>query len=164
MSNPAFKEADEGRSSLSMQRPAPRFGRIDPDAIARAEAALKGLSSQFGQWLNDEVEKLEAARGAVHALGLTQATSGQLYTHAHDLKGLGTTYEFPIITRLAGSLCRLLREGEARSTTPMALLDRHVDAISTCLRDDVRDVDSPAGKALVDDLDREVGAYLRLEA
>ena len=37
-----------------------RFGGIDASAVAKAEAALKGLSAQFGQWLQDEIVKLEA--------------------------------------------------------------------------------------------------------
>ena len=30
-----------------------RFGAIDPAAIAKAEAALKSLSGNFSQWLQD---------------------------------------------------------------------------------------------------------------
>ena len=41
-----------------------RFGAIDADAIAKAEAALKSLSGQFAQWLDDEIKKLDAARAA----------------------------------------------------------------------------------------------------
>ena len=40
-------------------------GGIDMAAIAKAEAALKSLSGNFAQWLNDEIVKLEAARQGV---------------------------------------------------------------------------------------------------
>ena len=64
MSNPSQPGAT-GRVFASptalRDRVGSRFGKIDPDAIAKAEAALKGLSAQFGQWLQDEVGKLEAA-------------------------------------------------------------------------------------------------------
>ena len=39
-----------------------RFGGIDPEAVAKAEAALKNLSAQVGQWLDDELTKMDAAR------------------------------------------------------------------------------------------------------
>jgi hypothetical protein len=138
----------------------PRFGRIDPDAIAKAEAALKGLSSQFGQWLQDEIVKLETARDAVRAQGANRATMDKLYTHAHDLKGLGTTYEYPIVTRIAGSLCKLLGEGDQRVRAPVPLADAHVNAIRAAVRDGVKDSDNPVGAALAGELEKHTGEYL----
>ncbi len=138
----------------------PRFGRIDPEAVAKAEAALKGLSSQFGQWLQDEVGKLEAAREAIRSQGAVRATVDRLFTHAHDLKGLGATYEFPLVTRIAGSLCKLLGEGEARVNTPMALVDAHVNAIRAAVRDNIRDSDNPIGQALASELEKYTSEHL----
>ncbi len=146
---------------VSLGRMGSRLGRIDPDAIARAEAALKSLSSQFGQWLNDELSKLEAARAAVHATGVSRSTIDQIYTHAHDLKGLGSTYEFPIVTQIAGSLCRLLGEGETRLNTPLELIDAHIDAIGASVRGDIKTADTPEGRAMVDALEPQVDRYLQ---
>ena len=138
----------------------PRFGRIDPEAIAKAEAALKGLSSQFGQWLQDEVAKLEAARDAVRTEGASRASVDRLFTHAHDLKGLGATYEFPLVTRIAASLCKLLGDGDTRMTVPLALVDAHVNTIRAAVRDNIRDSDNPMGQALASELERHTAEYL----
>ena len=140
-----------------------RFGGLNAGAVAKAEAALKSLSSQFSQWLRDELDKLEAARAAIHAQGLTKETGDKLYTHAHDLKGLGGTYEFPIITRMAGSLCKLLESPEARLTAPMKLVDAHIDAIRASVRDDVRDDTNTMGRILAQELERQVTAYIAAE-
>ena len=51
-----------------------RLAALDPSAIAKAEAALKSLSGNFVQWLNDEVTKLEAARQVIRTDGLTPQT------------------------------------------------------------------------------------------
>ena len=83
------------------------FG-INADAVARAEEALKAMAAQFDQWLKDEIVKLDAAQGRIREEGYTPETAENLYFRAHDLKGLGTTYEYPLVTRIAGSLCRLL--------------------------------------------------------
>lgn len=136
------------------------FAGIDAGALARAEAALKDLSSQFGQWLQDEVSKLDAALHAVKAQGLSRETIDALYVRAHDLKGLGATYEFPIVTRIAGSLCRLLDNGDQRLRAPMQLVDAHVDAIRAAVRDGIRDTDHPIGAALSTELDRAVAEFL----
>ena len=172
MSNPGFRGDGQAQTAGQLIQPpnslrdriGPRLGRIDPNAIARAEAALRGLSSQFGQWLQDEVAKLESARSAVHAAGLSRETIDRVYAHAHDLKGLGATYDFPLITRLAGSLCRLLGEGDTRVSTPLMLIDAHVDAIAACLRDNIKDAENPAGRTLAEELEQLVAAYLLVEA
>ena len=138
----------------------PRFGKIDPEAIAKAEAALKGLSSQFGEWLQDELAKLDAARSAIATEGLNRTTADGLFTRAHDLKGLGSTYEFPIVTRIAASLCKLLGEGDTRAHTPLPLVDAHIKAIRAAVRDNVRDVDNPVGAALTEELERHTAEFL----
>jgi hypothetical protein len=135
------------------------FGGIDADAIAKAEAALKAMSAQFGQWLQDEITKLDAAQAAIRAEGLTAATAETLYFRAHDLKGLGTTYEYPLVTRLAASLCRLLDDPSRRDSAPGLLLDAHVDAIRAVVRDGIRSDDHPTGKALAEELEARVRAH-----
>jgi len=133
-----------------------RFGAIDPSAIAKAEAALKSLSGNFAQWLQDEVVKLEAARQRVKAEGLTAETMESLYLRAHDLKGLGATYEFPLITRIAASLCRLIDDKAKRLTAPMALVDAHIDGVKAAIRDNIKTDDHPVGQVLVTELERRV--------
>jgi chemotaxis protein histidine kinase CheA len=142
----------------------PRFGGIDPSAIAKAEAALKELSSQFGQWLQDEINKLEEARAQIRTHGMSQPTAEALYTHAHDLKGLGTTYEFPLISRIAGSLCTLMSRPEKRASAPLFLVDAHIDAIRAAVRDNIRSAEHPVGKILAEELERRVLDYARTEA
>ena len=138
-----------------------RFGGgLNAVALAKAEAALKSLSGQFGQWLEDELKKLEGAGAAVRNLGMTQATGEALYTSAHDLKGLGTTYEYPIITRMAGLLCKLIETPDLRAKAPLRLIDVHIDAIRAAVRDNIHDVSHPTGKMIVDELEQQVTEHL----
>ena len=83
-----------------------------------------------------------------------------LYLRAHDLKGLGATYEFPLITRLAASLCRLIDEPATRLSAPMFLVDAHIDAIKACVRDDIKVDTHPVGKLLANELEGRVAEYL----
>ena len=131
-----------------------RLGAIDPAAIAKAEAALKSLASNFTQWLADEITKLEAARQQVRAEGPTPEAMENLYLRAHDLKGLGTTYGYQLITRIAGSLCRMIDDKEKRTAAPLELVDAHIDAIKAAVRDDIKSDDHPVGSVLVEELER----------
>jgi len=143
-------------SSALRMRVGGRLGAIDPAAIAKAEAALASLSANFGSWLQDEIDKLDAARQVVRVEGPTSAAMETLYTRAHDLKGLGATYGFPLITRIGGLLCRLIEDRAKRASVPMGLVDAHIDAIKAAVRDNIKGEDNPVGRMLVQELERQV--------
>ena len=136
------------------------FGGIDSDAVARAEAALKSMAAQFDQWLQDEVTKITEAQTKVREEGLNEATAESLYFRAHDLKGLGTTYNYPLVTRIAASLCRLLDNKDKRLSAPIPVLHAHVDAIRAVVRDQIQTDEHPIGRELVLALEAQAADYL----
>jgi hypothetical protein len=131
---------------------------VSGDLVARAEAALQALAGQFARWMQDEIDKLDAARKSVGAEGLGGAAGEALYMTAHDLKGLGGTYEFPIVSRIAGSLCTLLEETGLRASRPLDLVDAHIAAIKMMVRDDVRNDMDPVAAATALSLENRVRA------
>ena len=135
------------------------FGGIDAGAIAKAEEALKAMSAQFGQWLLDEIVKLDKAQTDIRTLGYNVATAEALYFRAHDLKGLGTTYQYPLVTRLAGSLCKMMDDPAKRMAAPTVLLDAHIDAIKAVVRDEIQTDDHPVGKILAETLEARVADH-----
>ncbi len=138
---PSWRPAD-------VNAPAPT-SLTSADSLARAEAALKALAGQFARWLRDEIDKLEAARARVATEGLSGDAGEALYITAHDLKGLGGTYEFPIVSRIAASLCALLEDADKRPARPLDLIDAHIEAIKAMVRDDIREDLHPLGGATV---------------
>jgi hypothetical protein len=134
---------------------------LDADAVARAEAALKSLSGQFAQWMQDELDKLDAARAEVRAKGMTTETAEALYMRAHDLKGLGATYEFPLVTRIAASLCKLIDNPATRAAAPLPLVDAHIDAIKASVRDNIKTDENPVGKMLAEELEARTREHLK---
>ena len=135
------------------------FG-INAEAIAKAEEALKAMSAQFGQWLNDEVVRLDKAQSDIRSQGYTPETAEALYFRAHDLKGLGTTYEYPLVTRIAASLCRMLDDADKRMQAPLAVVDAHIDAIKAVVRDKIQTDDHPVGRDLVETLEARAAEHL----
>ncbi len=160
MSNPNNAQVVQPPNTLQQKVGGGRFS-LDADAIARAEAALKSLSGQFGQWLQDELDKLDVARAAVLERGMTPETSEALYMRAHDLKGLGATYEYPLVTRIAASLCKLIDDPATRCTAPVYLIDAHISAIKAAVRDEIRTDEHPVGRVLVEELEDKTREYLK---
>ena len=160
MSNPNQAQIVQPPNTLQQKVGGGRFS-LDADAIARAEAALKSLSGQFAQWLQDELDKLDAARSEVHTRGMTPETAEGLYMRAHDLKGLGATYEYPLVTRIAASLCKLIDDPTTRCGAPVFLIDAHISAIKAAVRDEIRTDEHPVGLVLVEELEDKTREYLK---
>jgi chemotaxis protein histidine kinase CheA len=131
----------------------------DLHLIEKAEEALKDLRADFGQWLEEEVDKLETAAKAVRTAGLNSDEGEQLFIRAHDLRGVGTTYEFPIITRLAASLTKMIDMPEKRETAPLGLALAHVGAIRASLSQNIRDGEDQVAAELAAELEKQSVAF-----
>lgn len=133
---------------------------FDAQSVARADQALKAMRGSFQEWLEADVEILQNARLTGEQSGWTAETFDALLNAAHDLKGLGATYEYPLATKMAASLCRLIEaeEGRAAMLRAPGLMIAHVDAIRAAARDHIKSIENPTGRALLAALEMQVDA------
>lgn len=128
-------------------------------AIERAERALQSLSHEFETWLDEEISRVEQAWEDAKSLTDRETQLGDLYGSAHDLKGLATTYGYPLITRFANSLCKLIGTEEGRATAPGPLIAAHVNACRTAMRQSIKEPDHPVGIVLAEELETQVRQF-----
>lgn len=114
-------------------------GDMSDDPIARAEAALVALSSEFDGWMDAECERLDAARQKLKQTGFIRTTRDELFHAAHDIKGEASTFGYPYVAAAAGSLCRLIEHTPDATRIPHLLVDQHVDAVRAIIRENARE-------------------------
>lgn len=107
------------------------------DPVARAEKALADLSSEFGNWMDAECERLDKARREL-AKSPGASTKDALFHAAHDIKGEAATFGFPAVASAARSLCRLMEHAPDIARVPVKLIDQHVDAVRAIYREYAR--------------------------
>ena len=134
-------------------------GSLDLSAVERAEQALEGLKGEFAGWMSKDVGKLVEA-GAAYAKQRDVETLCNIYRAAHDLKGHGTTFGFPLISRIATSLCTLTDDTVYGLPLPPNLIEAHIDAIQLIVRDDVRDPSDQKATELATELEEQVAEFL----
>jgi chemotaxis protein histidine kinase CheA len=134
-----------GLRTLDLKQPV--FG---PEAIARADETLKAMAGSMQQWIDADIAHLQTLRLAADAARWDAVSIDALLCAAHDLKGLGATYGFPLVTAIAASLCRLTEtdDGKAVVARDPALARAHVDALRAIVRDGIRAPNHPLGSAL----------------
>ncbi len=135
------------------------IGGIDVAAIRRAEAAVEELRGEFNDWLTTDVGRLADCRD-LFAQQPSAAARSDLFRAAHDLKGEGETFGFPMIARLAASLSRLIDAVQPSAEIPLGLVDAHVAAIRVVFRDRVKDANDRTAAALAEELEARVTEML----
>ena len=105
------------------------------DPVARAEAALAGLSGEFGSWMDTEAARLSAAYATVQKNGFTDTACGELFRAAHDIKGDAATFGFPSAAAAADSLCRIIEHAPDLEKVPAELFTHHINAILAIVHD-----------------------------
>lgn len=133
---------------------------LDQRAIARAEEALAKLSTQFNDWILDELERLLQAWAAYEVDPGGAAARADLHRRSHDLKGLAPTYGYPLVGRLCGSLCKLTGDEAVHTKPPTALLKAHVDAVRAAIRGRIMSTDHPVGLALANELEDQMKRFV----
>jgi chemotaxis protein histidine kinase CheA len=132
---------------------------IDTAALLRAEAAMEDLKSEFSDWVAADIQRLGACRDRF-ASQPDQAAREELFRVALDLKGQATTFEYPMISRIAASLARLLEDLKPAETVPLGLIDAHVAAIRVVFRDEIRTASDRMSIVVADELEARVAEAL----
>ena len=130
-------------------------GGIDTAAVKRAEAAMETLTSEFGDWIADDVSILIAAR-ARYAKTPDSEARAALLRAAHDIKGQAPTFNYPLIARVAASLSRMIGELSAGIPIPLNLVDAHVSAIQVIHKHKMQDTNDKTAQILCAELDARV--------
>jgi HPt (histidine-containing phosphotransfer) domain-containing protein len=108
---------------------------LDPTVLAAAEAKLAELRGAYHGWVEADLGKLAAAlrkfkdapETAADQLAIIEGT-------AHEIKGQAGTFDYPLLTQIAESLCDMLRGADAITARRIELVEAHIEAIGVVVR------------------------------
>jgi HPt (histidine-containing phosphotransfer) domain-containing protein len=132
------------------------------DPVARAEAALAQLATEFSDWMQAECERLESARQDLKREGFSKKTHDALFRAAHDIKGEAATFGYPAVGFVTESLCRLIEHTPDVTRIPVPLIEQHVDAVRAIVREHGRQELSAVAQALSRRLREVTDEFLRV--
>lgn len=134
----------------------PKDKMIPRHIFERAEAAAKALSAQFPQFAQTEIEQLRAIAAALSAASsaaMAQQEADNLFFAAHDLKGQGGSFGFPLVSHVAASLCRLIRHAKQFDADIIAAVGVHIDALAVTISETLDYPESSEAKSLVSEIE-----------
>ena len=128
---------------------------IDQENLARAEAAVAALAVDYLVWAEQDVSRMREMTGGLAARP-DRAAIDRLYAAAHDVKGQGGSFGYPLVTAIGSSLCRALKHLQAVDARALAAIEAHLDAITLVLTQRLVGMQGERGAGLVGQLTRAV--------
>ncbi len=156
---------NEMRDGEGAAIPAPRragIGDDDLDAeamVRRAEAAVEALKAAYPAWVERHFAGLEQAceRARVDP-GDRNAEFETIARIAHDIKGEGGSYGYPLMTTLGASLYRFVRAMGVCGDDRLDIVETHIAAMRTVIRDRLEGDGGAVGTTLVAALEKAVAS------
>ncbi|MES1150557.1 MAG: hypothetical protein ABUL54_01580 [Dongia sp.] len=117
--------------------------------LARAQAAVADLATNFAKSAVVDLEHCAAFLKTAREQPAARAASvKEIYGIAHNLKGQGTSFGYPLITRIGQSLCLLTRPERGFSDADLGVIQGHLDAIRLILAKDIKGEGGAVGDKL----------------
>jgi chemotaxis protein histidine kinase CheA len=131
-------------------------------ALARAEAAVANLAEDYATWALADVAKARTALAAAIDDPAGRAPHVEaLFRVGHDLKGQGSSFGYPLVTKIGHSLCALTRDRARQyDSKHLDLAKSHLDAIDLILTKGIKGEGGKVGIELVAKLEQRVSELL----
>lgn len=131
---------------------------LDADAlIRRAEAAVEGLKDEYPKSVEKHLVALDQAYDRARANPDQRDVEFEAIAGiAHDVKGEGGSYGYPLMTALGGSLYTFAKGRGECGEVHLDIINKHIEAMRAVIRERLEGDGGEVGKALLDALEGAV--------
>jgi hypothetical protein len=109
-------------------------------ALARAQAEVDELKSDFPNWLDQELRELAAEILQVECNSSDTVVLDRAYSRCAQLQDIGTTMGFELVTFAANSLCKIFDAIKAGAAYDKDVIDCHINALFLFRTEPYRDL------------------------
>ncbi len=134
---------------------------LPPEVLAAADQEIQSRAGDYATWITAEVEEMgrRAERLATEPAG-APALLAQINRSAHEMRGQGGIFGYPLITHIAKSLYEAtLGDAAALTANGQRLVKAHVDAIKAVMNGRVSGDGGATGKQLLASLETAKKKY-----
>jgi len=107
------------------------------------------LVEQFVTWTTDAVNELKAIVTELDGSELkSDEKAARIYDLTHNIKGMGGSFDFPLMTFAGGSLCSYIKDLDADKNLSARIIDAHVKVFDVVLAHKIQGDGGEKGVAL----------------
>jgi len=147
-------EVEITEPSFLLKAKAPPTARILSEAIEAAEAAVAELSKDYPRRAGEKVSELDRAFEALPAAGDARDAVEALFAIAHEIRGEGGTFGFPLAAAIAANLCAILEDQDQIGKTLREAIRVHIDSLKLVLSQPIKGDGGEQGAELLHGLQK----------
>lgn len=141
MSTKSTREAYTFFADTRFERLARRNGGVGREqALASAQAHVENLRTEFAIWLDRELQELSAILSFTEGSPGDTASLERAYHSCAQLRDVGATMGYELITFVAKNLCDILDAIKAGAAYDKDIVDCHINALLLAKMDQYRDL------------------------
>lgn len=107
------------------------------------------LVEQFVTWTTDAVSELKTIVAELDGSELkSNDKAARIYDLTHNIKGMGGSFDFPLMTYAGGSLCSYIKDLAADKSLSARVIDAHVKVFDVVLAHKIQGDGGEKGVAL----------------
>ena len=107
------------------------------------------LIEQFVSWTTEAVEELKTiVSNLSDGLSGTSDASARIYDLSHNIKGMGSSFDFPLMTDTGSSLCAYIKNLTGDQSVSQRVVDAHVKVFEVVLTHKIQGSGGEKGDAI----------------
>jgi CheY-like chemotaxis protein len=127
------------------------------ELLEQAEQELERVALDFHDWAKDYLSRLTRLIGEADSdPAYRRRVFQEINDIAHELRGQGGLFGYPLMTTLALSLFEATEPGAPDDDNSVAIIKAHVDAMRVVVRDQVKEDGGDVGRALLESLSQAI--------
>ena len=135
-------------------------GGISVEAIQAAEAEFNKMAEDYPDWVKGLIEELfDNYRRCIDTPELRHEKLAVIHDIAHDMKGQGGTFGYPLITDFGDSLYKCTHKSEEASDNLVELIKAHIDGMKAVINGRVSGDGGDIGRELLESLEHAIKKY-----
>jgi len=135
-------------------------GSISPEALAAAERALAEMAEDYPDWVSGLIARLaEQHSRCIDTPDKRRDYFEQINQIAHDMKGQGGTFGYPLITDFAESLHSFTTTRHEITDSMVELVKAHVDGMRAVIKNRVKGDGGEIGAELKASLEQAITRF-----
>ncbi|CCQ74042.1 Hpt domain-containing protein [Magnetospira sp. QH-2] len=138
-------------------------GGVDAATLAKAEMVIADMAEDYLDWVQADLDALQGAYDLLANGNDEEKTNAlkSIFGVAHDMKGQGGSFNYPLITQVCYQLCRFLEHLETPNEKEMEVIQLHINAVQLIILNQMTGDGGKSGESLVRGLElvlQKVGA------
>ena len=127
--------------------PSGASARISPEALQKAQVAIDDMAQDYPDWAIGQVDLLaEKHKRLVFSPESRSEHYKEIHRIAHDMKGQGGTFGYPLVSTIAEALYRITVSNAKYTDAEVEIIKAHIDSIRIVLQTREKDPQSVTGK------------------